>query len=290
VFASHYRHLKPLYVPYGTKIVIGLQHGVTALKKGYYLQNPHPLYKRPYDYVVASSEFQKPIVAENMRIEPNRIWVTGYPRLDDLWRPDDHFLSVVPEIKGKKVILYAPTFQDRAPVVLFPFPDFNPDELKAKLREGDAVMLIKFHPNTGEQLQIVKKNLRHILSPDLICLMTSVQIQDLNRILQYIDLLITDYSSIFFDYLFFNKPVIFLPGDLASFRKKRGFIIEYMENTPGPKISQFNSFLDTMETCLKHPETDENRRIAIREKFFKYDTAGNCDRVWDHFIRLRGKV
>lgn len=77
---------------------------------------------------------------------------------------------------------------------------------------------------------------------------------DIYQILSETDLLITDYSSVYFDYLLLDKPILFLNTDLDQYRNNRGFLLNPFEFwTPGPKVNIYNHFICELEKLL----TDE---------------------------------
>ena len=68
------------------------------------------------------------------------------------------------------------------------------------------------------------------------------------------DSLITDYSSIYLDYMLLERPIIFLPYDLQEYESSVGFTMDYMENTPGPKPVNFHNFLTELKKCQNPPQ------------------------------------
>jgi CDP-glycerol glycerophosphotransferase len=94
---------------------------------------------------------------------------------------------------------------------------------------------------------------------------------DICFILKYTDILITDYSSIYFDFLLHNKPIIFYPYDLEYYKSKdRGLIFDYDKFTPGPKAYNLNQLkkiiMEVIKNNKEHLNIYEPERIELNDK------------------------
>jgi len=91
--------------------------------------------------------------------------------------------------------------------------------------------------------------------------------RDYPEIMDYLnnfDLLITDYSSIYFDYLLLDRPIIFLPYDIDAYSGENGFTVPYDEFTPGCKPSTMTAFFHAILVSLDKntdPYKDERKRV-----------------------------
>jgi len=95
--------------------------------------------------------------------------------------------------------------------------------------------------------------------------------QDINNILKLTDILITDYSSIYFDYLLLDKPIIFAPFDFEDYLvKDRELYYNYDEVTPGPKARNWNEVLISLKEAIENPEKYKKEREKIKNIFHKY--------------------
>lgn len=194
---------------------------------------------------LASSDFEAELFVKSFRIEKERIWVVGQPRndrlVDRVLDPAPPFTKDLPP--HRRVVLYCPTFRDKAEIELFPFKDFDLEKLNRFLEENKLVILLRAHINEGESKDIFMGGRIVKFSFDIW--------PDVNEFLPHVDIMITDYSSIFFDYLLLNRPVIFLPYDLEEYERTRGFMVDdYDKWTPGPKVSTFGGFLGTLTDIL----------------------------------------
>ena len=208
--------------------------------------------------VLASSDIEAELFAKCFKIDKERIWVVGQPRNDRL---ADHVLDPAPPFikdlpSHQKLILYCPTFRDDAETKLFPFKDFDPEKLKRFLEENKLVILLRTHINESDRKDLLVGGRVVNFSFDVW--------PDVNEFLPNVDIMVTDYSSIFFDYLLLNRPVIFLPYDLEHYERTRGFMIDdYNMWTPGPKISTFEDFLRTLTDILNGKDDFEAERKRV---------------------------
>jgi len=104
---------------------------------------------------------------------------------------------------------------------------------------------------------------------------------DLYDVLNGVDLLMTDYSGVYFDFLLLNRPIIFLPVDLDEYVKTRGFLVDpYEEWTPGPKVvSQDHMELELLKS-LDDSDYFNKDRIRLRNIIHSYKDSSSTKRVW----------
>lgn len=138
--------------------------------------------------------------------------------------------------KNKKVILYAPTF--RGDIRGAKSPDVLDLQYLEKI-QGEYVILIKQHPFVKEAFPI----------PDA-CQEFCVEIKDemsIQQLLMLADILVTDYSSIVFEYALMNRPMFFLAHDIEEYYDERGFYYPYEEFVPGPILRSTKELLEELE-------------------------------------------
>ena len=94
------------------------------------------------------------------------------------------------------------------------------------------------------------------------------------------DSLITDYSSIYFDYLLLDRPIGFTIDDIESYRRNRGFIIDNPESLmPGMKIRNIQDFKDFISNTINNIDTYSDERKKINDLANKYQDDNNCKRI-----------
>lgn len=177
--------------------------------------------------------------------------------------------GLMPEAKGKKVILYAPTFRGRVAKATTPHV-LNPEFMKYVLGD-EYVLLMKHHPLVRKRPKIREECLD--FARDMTNDMT---IEDL---LCVSDICISDYSSLVFEYSLFEKPMIFLAHDLDKFFDWRGFYYDYFELAPGPIVKSTTEVIEYIKNIDKL--FDKERVHAFREKFMSACDGHATQRIMD---------
>ena len=256
---------------YGTglhkkRLIINLWHGVPLKKIA--LLDPNlkkaariyfkKIFSENYTCILTTSHELIPLMARSFAVSEDKIKVWGQPRNDGLFQKNDcreilgQLFPDLPEYT--KTVLYAPTFRDYGQVQLFPFKDFDQIQLEAFLDEKNMLLFIRTHvAEQGSAAPYLGKRIRFL---------GNEQAEDVTGILNIFDCLITDYSSIYIDYLLTDKPMIFLPYDRQQYLDGRGMNFDYDDVTPGPKPETFNDFLDALspkEDFWKSERTRVNR-------------------------------
>ena len=256
---------------YGTglhkkRLIINLWHGVPLKKIA--LLDPNlkkaariyfkKIFSENYTCILTTSHELIPLMARSFAVSEDKIKVWGQPRNDGLFQKNDcrkilgQLFPDLPEYT--KTVLYAPTFRDYGQVQLFPFKDFDQEQLEAFLEEKNMLLFIRTHvAEQGSAAPYLGKRIRFL---------GNEQAEDVTGILNIFDCLITDYSSIYIDYLLTDKPMIFLPYDRQQYLDGRGMNFDYDDVTPGPKPETFNDFLDALapkEDFWKSERTRVNR-------------------------------
>lgn len=256
---------------YGTglhkkRLIINLWHGVPLKKIA--LLDPNlkkaariyfkKIFSENYTCILTTSHELIPLMARSFAVSEDKIKVWGQPRNDGLFQKNDcreilgQLFPDLPEYT--KTVLYAPTFRDYGQVQLFPFKDFDQKQLEAFLDKKNMLLFIRTHvAEQGSAAPYLGKRIRFL---------GNEQAEDVTGILNIFDCLITDYSSIYIDYLLTDKPMVFLPYDRQQYLDGRGMNFDYDDVTPGPKPETFNDFLDALspkEDFWKSERTRVNR-------------------------------
>lgn len=223
-------------------------------------------------YVVCSSKNVVPIYAEAFGIDENKILPLGAPRIDSLLEKKDilslrsEFDQKHPECKGKKLILYAPTFRDAPEANQKLLDNIDMDAFNHELGE-EYCLLIKLHPqiNAGVTLG------------GTVDVTSGHDISDLTLIC---DMLITDYSSACMDFALLSKPCIFFAFDLEEYEKERSFYFDYESYVPGTVATNFAEVIE----AIKNPRNDEEKLRRFRDFNFDYIDCNNTKRIFDYII------
>lgn len=220
------------------------------------------------------------------RINETNSIVTGYPRNDVFFRNiegsdigvDQTALNYVEESSSDiDIILYVPTFrwsdgyQDGEPLsedIL----DF--EVLNQILKQSDAELFIKLHPKSTFDIDISNYDqIRHI-KPGT----------DIYPIMTHIDSIITDYSSIFFDFLLLDRPIVFYPYDLEKYVKSRGLYYNYESVTPGQIARTPSDFYDLLQESLKIEDEYGRERKVIRSLLYEHTDGFSAQRIHEEVL------
>ncbi|MGN1183628.1 MAG: CDP-glycerol glycerophosphotransferase family protein, partial [Oliverpabstia sp.] len=111
---------------------------------------------------------------------------------------------------------------------------------------------------------------------------------DIMEVLNIFDMLITDYSSIYIDYLLTGKPVMFLPYDREEYLKERGMNFDYDQVTPGPKPKTLKEFLNSVYELLYNHNSYGQQRADVN-RFFNEIQEPCCEKICEKVKSLTGR-
>lgn len=267
-------------------------HGAPFKRIGYDIDRPAFASGRGYfefmaadvadwDLLLSPDPFATPILREAFRY-PGEICESGYPRDDELLsgapdRARDIRLRLgVPD--GRKVALYAPTWRDdsRDAAGAYQF-DLRLDLAAARDRlAGDYVLLVRGH-------HLMASGLPRDVPGDFAIDVTSYP--DIADLLLVTDVLITDYSSVIFDFAPSGRPILLFTYDLDRYRDQlRGFYLDVESVAPGPLLATSDEVIDALAGIAAAAEEHADRVTAFRERFcsLNHGKAGAraCDRIF----------
>lgn len=276
----------PVYVikPRKEVEIIQLWHSAGALKKfglstvgkpfgpspDYLKHVPiHGNYTKAY---VSSSEVV-PFFAEAFNMPEERIYPLGVPRTDYFYEGKvaeeirERFLETYPDAVGKKILLYAPTFRGKSHYQDdFKLP-FDAGKMAAEL-QGEYTLIVHLHPYMQGNVNLGTFGYQ---------VKNAFTIEEL---LTITDLLITDYSTVFFDYSLLNRPMIFYPYDLDDYKRQRDFYYAYEEIIPGPIAMN----TDALIALIRNSEASIDEVSHFRNRFFDYQDGKATERIVQHIF------
>jgi CDP-glycerol glycerophosphotransferase (TagB/SpsB family) len=237
-----------------------------------------PSFRRKSDLLIASSkEDQKNFsTAFNHPIE--RIKITGYPRNDIILNSK---LSLGDE-ESPRLGLYAPTFRgkENSNFDFFDQFGFDVEAIDRFLSSLNLKLYLKLHHFNLPDDELQKS----IRSAQNICFYEGKDVYgDFGRF----DFLITDFSSIYFDFLLLERPIIFASFDMAGFENSvRHLYYDYNEVTPGPKARSWAEVMQCVEDVLSGSNCYVSELKAMNDRFHRYHDAGSCERVYREVLSL----
>lgn len=252
------------------------------------------------DICISLADFLIPLeAAESDGVDESRFVVTGYPRNDCMFEETDYTKRVYPQHNFDKVILWMPTFRkhdmrDRVDSS-FTFPLEIPclytaeecKKLDALLKEKNILLVLKPHP--AQKLSAIKKlgltNFVILYNEDL----NNAGVQ-LYQFIGSTDALITDYSSIYYDYLLMDKPIGLTVDDFDVYRKETGFVYENVfDYVIGEQILNVEDFLSFVEHVANDEDVFQEKRREKRDLFHCFKDGHSTERVYNVLMKELGK-
>lgn len=267
--------------------IINLWHGV-PLKKIALMEAEASYFKKLYFRKVFSDNYKAivttakeliPIMAQSFAVEESRIKVWGQPRNDDLNACRMGMVTIhdkpkwMKKIPESKAVLYAPTYREYGSTAWFPFEDWDEAVFADFLEKQNLVLYLRTH--------LKESGSYHRFLGERVIDLGSDVLEDITDALPLFDLLITDYSSIYIDYLLLDRPMLFLPYDKEEYLAKRGMNFEYDEITPGAKPASMGAFMQSiMDAFVTDAYRDERTRVNhILNEVMEPCSEMICDKV-----------
>lgn len=229
--------------------------------------------------------------------------ITGMPRNDLLFEKGS--LSKLEKIVGKplkdyNITFYMPTWRrgknpkridsSREWDELFGFNDEMTSEVTRMVEEDNLFLVVKLHPyeyNLYKNLEVFKHPQVHLLSDETLML-HKVHLYELLASSSFI---ITDYSSIFFDTLLLDIPVIFAPTDLKEYEENKGFLMDPYEHfTSGASVKSLEELKQEIKLLLSGRDEYVEERAMVKKLVFKYLDNKSSKRAWleiDRYIEAK---
>jgi CDP-glycerol glycerophosphotransferase len=274
------------------QVIVQTWHGTMLKKIGHDIETLHfdreyqnrvALEAKNWSMVVSSNRFSTPILKRAFSFD-GEILEAGYPRNDYLYSPDRDEIARRTKEKlglpaGKKVILYAPTWRDDLSHSAGQYKfDLRLDLEDAQRRLGDDhVLLIRRHSNVVDAVPGAGNGFVWDVSeyPDIADLYLAA------------DIMITDYSSVMFDYAHLKRPMLFFTYDLEHYRDTlRGFYFDFEKDSPGPLIRTSEELVTALRDIDKVMEEYRERYDRFHHLFCDLDDGHASQRVVDRMLEM----
>lgn len=267
--------------------VVFLGHGVTGLKRvGHFDGSGRDWNEetREYAATIASSQEESELMMKSFAPVP-QCWITGLPRNDFILAsnsalPDDYRAyrdSFDQRTRGRRVVLYAPTWRLNfsAPYI---FSETEVAQLETLLARYGAILAIHGHPNADwralfQQLPVSES------------IISVRDIPDINIILSGVDVLVTDYSSVFLDFLLLDRPIVHFAYDLDVHLQHNRFFRDPETIFAGPCAQSFSQLLEAIEVSLDRPESGQARRLELAQRFHEH-SRNSAKQVVDRLFEM----
>lgn len=275
--------------PVKDQIVINTWHGTSLKKIGYYLEPKKKRFRAKATYVVGYSPFFKEVLSNAFGVSKDNVIVSGEPRNDFMF---DNNIKILEQLNVErsdydKIIIWMPTYRHNTVTKAveganydFGIPLLNKkniDELNECCRDRNILLMIKWH---GMQIvdDIKNREFSHIR------FITSEDIQATGMPLYYLvaccDALITDYSSIYVNYLVLNRPICFAYDDMKQYIEKRGFMFEDVRSImPGVHAESFDKIVEFISEFSRGRDEYQEERIRVNKILNSYSDNKNSYRL-----------
>lgn len=233
---------------------------------------------KQYDYVLTGSEKLVKVFAEVFGIEKEAFLPVGMPRLDGFLDKEKissfrkEFYEQYSNLKGKKIILFAPTYRGSGQKTAY--YDYSWIDLKEiyEFCGSEYAFLVKMHPFVNKAIKIPQVYKDRIID--------FAKYPNINDLYYITDLLITDYSSNYFEYSLMKKPVLFFTPDRELYEISRGVHRSVKDSAPGKVCDTFEEMMSAMRN-----EDYEIEKLYqfVEENFSNYDGKAT-DKAIEHIF------
>ncbi|MGH2328069.1 CDP-glycerol glycerophosphotransferase family protein [Campylobacter taeniopygiae] len=226
-------------------------------------------------HLIHPNKYTKEIIEKDYGIEhlfTGKSVLTGYPRVDLLFKQNNNLKKALNITKEQKVLLYAPTWRGGLNSQYF---DFNRliSDIK-ELKKLNFKILLSVHHEVKHLL--LNDDLEDVLIPEWI---------EMNELLSIVDVLISDYSSIVFDFMVLNRPIIYYIYDYEFYKKERGVYFDIYE------IAQYTcKTIEELKAILNSKELFEQKITPekLKDKFLSLEDGQSSKRVVSEFFQCEG--
>lgn len=282
------------YVKKEGQVYINTWHGIPLKKLGYDMPGGAMAIGNivrnflQTDYLISANQFLTDIYLKSHKLDGiynGTIIEEGYPRLDILVNSSKaETLEKLEEIgvkvdPQKKILLYAPTWKEKKASVTETLEEYARFKACVEKAQPEYQVLVKVH-------QFVYAMIRDSQATQKLDYIIPATI-DANEVLPLADILVSDYSSIFFDYLYFERPILFYIPDLEDYADYRGLYAP-VDELPGPFSQNLEDIIEWIQNIdiVKQQYIDLIKRQ--KEKCCSYDVGHISERIWK--IIMKGET
>lgn len=302
LFITHDQYLdkKMLHQTY-----ISLWHGIGPKKSGYSLEDERErnfatYYANKIDNLCVTSEFAEMLFMYLFRIPGEKILRCEQARnihvKNSKGKENLNKLLKINLDDYKKVLMYCPTFRKGIGKEEGSFnknnvlglEEYEEEELNKFLENNNYLLILKLHPSEENSVNTdnIGKNILVLEDKKMLEEMITI-----NEVLSGVDCMITDYSSIYIDYLSLERPVIFLNTDIEKYTKDRGIYFESEKFWyPGPEVKTINSFTTEIKSLIDNSEYYKQEREEFIKIINGTNTPNTDEFIENYILKLESKI
>lgn len=293
VFFTTHANLTGDKIKAKNSVYVELWHGIGPKPVGFLANNLSEEDKSWYeslretiDYLIVPSEFWRVVFSSILNIDAHRVKTLGLPLLDEIKNSKgkenlEKILNI--NLKDyKKVILYAPTFKSgcgrklETPINennIMDLKEYSDEKLNKFLEENKYLFIVKRHPSDEYKYKNYETNNIKTINNEML----EKSGVNINNILNAMNLVITDYSSIGVEFTFLDRPTIYLSTNLDEYKNNRGIVLDdYSFWTD-------DIFCDNYDDLTKLIKKLINKKYVCKNKNLFYGNLkdGGCKKICD---------
>ena len=247
-----------------------------------------------FTYITAAAPMFQPVFVQAFGCRQDQVLLCGHPRNDYLFQTEEGLKQLgIDSAEYEKIFLWMPTYRKSRDGYIqdteesceeiggLPlFADVEElGELNRFLERQNCLLILKMHP--AQDLSRLNPKIRQYRR---ICFLTNEDMRrrqvPLYSLVKEADALITDYSSVYFDYLLLDRPIGFVLEDLESYEGHRGFVVPNpLDYMPGEKIYCKEELLDFFRKVVNEEDNFKEERKKICDQVNYYQDGNNCARL-----------
>lgn len=250
-----------------------------------------------FNFMPSSGKFYEHGMKKCFSAFDDQFVTTGFPRNDLLFEKTDALTRLNIDTTGyEKVILWMPTYRKCRALNLLDgketetgFPLFESFEqvktLDSELKKRKLLLVIKLHP-------LQDKEGMDSGGFENIKLLTNKSLDKADVMLYHLvataDVLLTDYSSVYLDYLLLNRPIGFLIDDIDEYQKNKGFVVDNaLSYMPGQKVKTIDELYSFFDKLVSGEDEYKEARNAIMDEIHVYKDGNSCERIAKRFLKRK---
>lgn len=280
--------------PSQTQVVMHMWHGMPLKKIGNIENKLKSINYNYFSYILATSDFFKPIMQKAFLCTDKQIYIGGQPKTDDLFHTLPHHVYSklnICEDNYRCIVAWLPTYRQSSklnshdvnmtPHQEIPYPLIDSSQKLAEinkiLRKSDTLLIIKEHPMQDSSFINVPQmsNIMIISDDDL-----KKEEVALYSLLSITSALISDYSSAYIDYLLLDRPIAFIVDDYKEYAQTRGFVVpDITQYFPGDNIYDLHTFKTFIDNVISGNDNFMHQRHKVCNLFNEYQDGENTKRI-----------
>ncbi|WP_188454986.1 CDP-glycerol glycerophosphotransferase family protein [Virgibacillus oceani] len=234
------------------------------------------------NYVVSTSPAVSSYYPETFLVPKENVLELGQVRNDVFFNDSEEDLTIPDWIKNEKIIMYMPTHRKFGKLETDINLVFDFQGLNGYCSQAGYKFLVKRHMYSTGQVPTIYENIIDI----------SNESYDPQLLLKYTDMLVTDYSSCYTDYLLLDRPVLFYSYDLDVYLKKSNeMYFNYFDVTPGSKVINFPKLLEEIKLNTEEPDIYKTERDRVLNVFYSKENQvevlqKQVKYIYNHILKM----